>query len=310
MAHGWYANRSGGGGNAAGGGADSPIMVEPPRPAGRPVRVPVPGAVRAGGRELAAVAAVALTYRGGLPERVLRAGLCGWSPATAPRPLRAAVPVVLVHGYGGAKSNFLLLRARLEAAGYDVRDFRYSAVRHDVPDLAAALARTVAGICQVTGAPAVHLIGHSLGGVIAALAAVRGGIARRVASVTTLCSPHGGAEVARLGLGWSWGGPGRTAAQLRPGSELLAGLARAVPAGHIRWTAYSSDADVVVSASSARLANPALHADNVLLTGVGHVSVLLSRAVADDVTRRLVRLDGTAADGTSYPPAPPAALAA
>ena len=82
---------------------------------------------------------------------------------TAPHP----TPVVLVHGFLGDPTNFLLLRSYLAARG--VRNFATFSYppRLDYQRLAVRLGRAIEAVCLATGAPEVDVIGHSLGGLVA-----------------------------------------------------------------------------------------------------------------------------------------------
>ncbi len=66
----------------------------------------------------------------------------------------------------------------------------------DVETRARDLAREIRKILANTGHEKVHLIGHSMGGLDARHAIVNHGMAEKVASVTTLGTPHLGASVA------------------------------------------------------------------------------------------------------------------
>lgn len=112
--------------------------------------------------------------------------------------------VLLLHGYTGSKEDFSPILAGLADAGYSAyaHDHRgqYESTS-DGPfsldgwaDDAAALARVLPG--HPAGAP-LHLVGHSLGGLVAARTVVRH--PEPWASVTLLCSgPGGHAEAAQL----------------------------------------------------------------------------------------------------------------
>ncbi|HXW85647.1 MAG TPA: alpha/beta fold hydrolase, partial [Candidatus Binataceae bacterium] len=95
-------------------------------------------------------------------------------------------PVILVHGFGGNRSNLLLLAAYLKLAGFErLAYFEYPA-HQSIPSSADALGRMAH---QVGGEGGVHLVGHSLGGTIArwyATGARRGA----VRSLVTLGSPY------------------------------------------------------------------------------------------------------------------------
>jgi triacylglycerol esterase/lipase EstA (alpha/beta hydrolase family) len=190
-------------------------------------------------------------------------------------------PVVLVHGYGGAKTQWLFVERALVAAGYhDITTMEYDACRTDIPGLARQLCRLVQRVAAERGARRVHLVGHSLGGVIIRYAVTVLGLDELVGAAVTIASPHGGSPVAHMATSVS-------GAQLRPGSALLRQLESAARPGQTRWTAFGGGCDVVVPPSRARLRPTALAATNVTVPGEGHLSILLSnrvaRAVADAV---------------------------
>jgi len=108
----------------------------------------------------------------------------GFDP-TAPHP----TPVVLVHGLGGARSNFLVLRRFLASRG--VRNFASFSYppRIDYQRLVPRLARRIEEVCRDTGAPRVDVVGHSLGGLVARHL-VELGDGSRVRRLVTLGSPY------------------------------------------------------------------------------------------------------------------------
>lgn len=80
---------------------------------------------------------------------------------------RHPTPVVLVHGFLGAPTNFLILQRYLLARGVtNFATFSYGP-RFDYQRLAVQLGHAIEGFCRATGAPAVDVVGHSLGGLIA-----------------------------------------------------------------------------------------------------------------------------------------------
>src|SRR5215813_7072413 len=104
---------------------------------------------------------------------------------TAPHP----TPVVLVHGLGGAGSNFLVLRRFL--ASHGVRNFAGFSYppRVDYQRLVPRLARRIEDVCRDTGAPRVDVVGHSLGGLVARHL-VELGDASRIRRLVTLGAPY------------------------------------------------------------------------------------------------------------------------
>ncbi len=154
-----------------------------------------------------------------------------------------ATPIVLVHGYGGVKSQWFRVERTLRDAGFtSVHTLTYNAFSTDIPTLAARLVDTVHALRVQTGAEKVHLIGHSLGGVIIRYAVSVLGLDPVVGTAITVASPHGGSRFARLGFG-------ATAAQLRPGSAVLRQIEAAARPGSARWIAYYSNLDVVAPAA-------------------------------------------------------------
>lgn len=193
-----------------------------------------------------------------------------------------SLPVVLVHGYAHNRSAFRVLGRDLRRAGFSwVQAFDYRPLADSVEESAAVLAAEVGRALAVSGADRCHIVGHSLGGIVARYYVQELGGAEMVATVATLGSPHRGTLAAYLA-------PGRAVAQLRPGSELLARLDdRARPNG-VRWIAYYADLDAtIVPAVSAKLVHPAFAATNVRVRDAGHLSLLSDRTVRTSLVAHL-----------------------
>ena len=134
----------------------------------------------------------------------------------------AGTPIMLVHGLVDNRSIFTLLRRALRRRGFGrVLTLNYSPFTQDVRSAAARLERLVEKTCEETGYERVHVVGHSLGGVIARYYVQRMGGDARVHTLCTLGSPHAGTHAARLL-------PQRLVRQLRPGSPLMQELAAPV----------------------------------------------------------------------------------
>jgi triacylglycerol lipase len=125
-----------------------------------------------------------------------------------PAHLRRATPrypVVLAHGLlgfdeirvGGARHDYFRgVSARLEKEGCVVHRCRVARTA-SIADRAAELTAFV----RALPAPRVNLVAHSMGGLDARYALARLGLGRRVASLTTVGSPHRGTRLADLGHG-------------------------------------------------------------------------------------------------------------
>jgi triacylglycerol lipase len=193
-------------------------------------------------------------------------------------------PIVMVHGYFHNRSGFFVMRRALRRVGFaHLYDLNLSAIRRDVASMADRLAERVDEVLAATGADRVHLIGHSLGGIVARYYVQLLGGADRVDTVVTLGTPHRGTYAA-------YAFPSRVAGQLRPGSRLLRRLNRSTQSSSVRWVAFSSNLDAfTIPASSGRLEVPGLDAENVEIRDLGHMSLLVSPQLIHEVVVRLAR---------------------
>lgn len=83
--------------------------------------------------------------------------------------MHTAETVVLVHGLWMHGVAMRLMQRRLQRCGYDVLAYSYATVRCDLTENA----RQLAGYLDGLGRNAIHLVGHSMGGVVAISAAQR-----------------------------------------------------------------------------------------------------------------------------------------
>jgi triacylglycerol lipase len=149
---------------------------------------------------------------------------------------------LLLAGYGTDRRRLHPLRDAIASRGIDATVWPYQPVGS-----IAHLAEQLAERADRIDADRVHLVGHSLGGVVCAAAALRR--AHRVTSVTTINTPWRGTWV-------SYTGSGAIVEALRWRSEELRDLRVALDAHHAEangpsWLLLSALGDLAVPASSA-----------------------------------------------------------
>ncbi|MEO5608028.1 MAG: alpha/beta fold hydrolase [Ornithinibacter sp.] len=198
----------------------------------------------------------------------------------------AGTPILLVHGIVSNRSIFTLLRRGLTRRGFsNVFAMNYATVLTDVRSAAAGLAEEVETIVEETGFERIHIIGHSLGGLIARYYVTRLGGDARVHTLVTLGSPHTGTFTA-------YAVPTRLMQQMRPGSPLMRELARPVRGCRTRFISYWSDSDIaIVPQRSAALRHRDLAARNIALHGAGHLTLPMLGEVVHGISSALAQLD-------------------
>ena len=119
--------------------------------------------------------------------------MCAWSSRKSDAMMtKASEHVILLHGLWMRAFTLIALRHRLERAGFAVELFDYASVTHG-PDI--EVARLVQRI-EALNSKKVHLVGHSLGGLVALQALQRVPELTR-GRVVCLGSPLRGSAVAR-----------------------------------------------------------------------------------------------------------------
>ena len=228
-------------------------------------------------RDVRAVGTAALR----LP-RVLRRRDCGTTQYLAER--NARYPVLLVHGYAATESVWTPLRRALGQAGFGhIVSMNYNSFATDPVALSAELTHQALRTLAAAGTPRIHLVGHSLGGLIIRRAlAASAALSLQTASAVTIASPHRGALLARIA-------PGRCARIMHRGPR--SELPQVDAPRPVRWLAYYSDADRVVSPASARLDDPRSGAANVLIPGCGHLTICRDVRLIRSLVPELIRTE-------------------
>ena len=254
----------------------------------------LPGVVREAGWIAAHVVTYPLGALPGSAERTRRRrgnartagqrGLLHRDPAVATR------PILLVHGIVDNHSIFARLDHVLRGRGFaTVAAHDYGLLTADVAEAAAALGETVRRLAAATGHDRVHVVGHSLGGLLARWFVQRQGGDEVVDTLVTLGTPHGGTELARLAPLVPLLPMTR---QLAPGGAVVRALAEPAPGCRTRFVAYASDIDhLVLPHRNARVEHPDLDARNVDVHGVGHLSMPNHRPLAYEIAELLAAAD-------------------
>jgi pimeloyl-ACP methyl ester carboxylesterase len=198
----------------------------------------------------------------------------------------AGTPIVLVHGIFDNRSIFTLLRRGLHRRGFgSTYTLNYSALTDDIRVVSQRLGTLIEQVCDETGHERVHVVGHSLGGLIGRYLVQRLGGDVRVHTLVTLGTPHAGTLPAHIV-------PLELARQMRIGSDLIAELAEPAPDCRTRFLAFWSDIDqLVIPQSHARVDHPDLRSRNVLVRGVGHLSLPVDGRVVREIATTLALLD-------------------
>jgi triacylglycerol esterase/lipase EstA (alpha/beta hydrolase family) len=189
-------------------------------------------------------------------------------------------PILLLHGYAQHPANFLSLTRRLRRDGWPhVYTLRHTPMFGDIERSAARLGAAIDRIREATEAPAVDVVAHSMGGLVARAYVRTRGPACGIARLVTLGTPHQGTLIFR-----------RLAhdpmlVQMRPDSPLLTRLTSDDPVPTlVECVAIYSTGDAVVVPPHNGYYKGAF---NIELAGTGHMSLLFSRRVYDLVRENL-----------------------
>jgi triacylglycerol lipase len=191
-----------------------------------------------------------------------------------PRALAGDDVVVLVHGFMATAGVFRPMRKRIRReTGALVASFSH-APGLGVKRIARQLARLIDRIPHGTR---IHLVGHSLGGLVARWYVQEMGGHTRVAQTISLATPFGGARLAerlRLFVG----------NDLHAASDVLTRLREGADSYDVPHTSIAGASDRMVSPPErAHFAN----GEVLVLPGRGHNTLLFDREAIDAIVRRV-----------------------
>ncbi len=209
------------------------------------------------------------------------------------REAQAEIPVLLLHGLGSTRAVFVALRRELRNRGFHhVESATYSPLIRDVRTAAQLLADRVQQVRERSGQDRIHIVGHSLGGLIARYYVQRLGGDAYVDVLVTVGTPHQGTHAARLLA------PLPVARQLHPNSALIHELAAPVSDCRTRFVAIYSDFDeAIIPVRYARIDHPDLQVRNILVNGIGHLALPRHRSVIRAICTEFTHVDGVQPGG-------------
>jgi triacylglycerol lipase len=207
----------------------------------------------------------------------------------------AETPIVLVHGIIDNHAIFTVMERALRRRGFQTLSaYDYGLLTHNIPRAAVRLGEAIEKLSAATGYERIHVIGHSLGGLIARYYVQRLAGDRRVHTLVTLGTPHQGTQLA-------WSAPLLPLVrQLTPNSSVMRELAEPAPGCRTRFVAFYSDIDhLIVPSRNARVDHPDLNVRNIAARGVGHLSMANNGRIAFTIAGALRQLDHDGASSTT-----------
>lgn len=186
--------------------------------------------------------------------------------------------VLLLHGFFQTRNIWEVMEDRLRYDGYGVISFNLGGLfwkfnTHPVDNLAKYIAEKIEGLAQRHSFDALHIVGHSKGGLVARRYVQHYGGDKRVKGLITLGTPHHGTPTALVGVGlMGMGLVSSSAGDLLPRSRVVAAVNRDTFPAHVPLVSVYSKEDVVCPHWSSTLRPRAGESSmsNVMVRNVGH----------------------------------------
>ena len=156
----------------------------------------------------------------------------------------------------------------------------YNPIGSSIPELAERFADYVDDVRKVADAGRVHVVGHSLGGIIARWYVEELGGHKAVDTCVTIGAPHHGTYAAYMGFG-------QAAKDMRPGSDVIRTLERDIRKRRTKYVNLYSDLDILIVPPSSAVLPDRSNVHNHLIEDLGHTSLLLSETLVEQVCSHL-----------------------
>jgi len=208
---------------------------------------------------------------------------------------QAEETVLLLHGFFQTRQVWKVMEDRLRADGYGVFSFDLGGLlwrlnNRSIDEQARMISDKLDGICERYELDRFHIVGHSMGGLIARTYVQQYGGDRRVKSLVTLGTPHRGTPTAAVGVWLMAGGIlSSNPWEMIPYSRFMRGLNRDISPAHIPITSVFSTADLLCPPRFGRLSPKTGedHLSNRQVKGIGHTALTHDPGVYVIVRRAL-----------------------
>lgn len=191
-------------------------------------------------------------------------------------------PILMVHGLYHNKTAWLLMRYRLNLAGFsNLHTWQYNSFTTSYPELVLELADIISKLHKKTGQKII-LTGHSLGGLLSCGAANTPEIEKLCAGIITLGTPYKGSNLAAIAIG-------RLGRSLHPQSGLFNGVNAIKYPPNIPKTAIISPTDEMVLPWK-NLKPDSGTWDIIRCRAMGHVAMLYSAETSAIVIRAIRKI--------------------
>jgi hypothetical protein len=212
-----------------------------------------------------------------------------------PEQLKDATPILLIHGSRGNRTAFCFFRRLLETKNTGnvfTLNLNAQPAKNDRKTVEAfALAvqaemEKISGYYELQGkaVPKIHLVGYSMGGLVAAQAALKN--ERQVASVTTLSTPWGGTAAADL-VGYTKEDKPEGIFVL--GNPQIKSLREQFLASTVPKTTFAGGVDMIVRPESSML--PLEDKNRVFSYWNSHHSMVYSVSVINNVRKKILMME-------------------